>query len=291
MITEAPIQSETNDRAAHARSGRILDRMEDIGFPILVATHPRSGTHLTIDTCRRQFAECDIWKLPAQRMDRLYLPLEAAVDRVRPHSERSSCRVLLGCPRPLLKAHCLPTFFADRAGDADWLLPLRNKTTVLYVHRDGRDVLCSLKQWLSGFSEQARVPMSEFLRSGSPLNRVQYWAQHVRQWLSEPNVTVIPYESLVRQPRQTILNIGQVVALTPRFREPLLPRNPRTVLHSRWMRLTSTRPESTAIIGGKSPDWRRVFSRADREFFHEHAGDVLKQLGYITTDDWVDGRD
>lgn len=48
-----------------------------IGKPIIVASHPRSGTHLTMDLLRKQFPACVTYKLPTQPLDRLYLALEA----------------------------------------------------------------------------------------------------------------------------------------------------------------------------------------------------------------------
>ena len=54
-----------------------MDIFQDIGKPILIASHPRSGTHLTIDLLRKQFQECQSYKRLGEPFDRLYLALEA----------------------------------------------------------------------------------------------------------------------------------------------------------------------------------------------------------------------
>ena len=44
--------------------------------PVIVASHPRSGTHLLMDTLRRQFKACRSWKWPGERLDRLYCSVD-----------------------------------------------------------------------------------------------------------------------------------------------------------------------------------------------------------------------
>lgn len=47
-----------------------------IGKPIIVATYPRSGTHLTIDLLRKQFQECESWKFLGESKSNLYLDID-----------------------------------------------------------------------------------------------------------------------------------------------------------------------------------------------------------------------
>ena len=55
----------------------LSSQLSKIDRPILIASHPRSGTHLTIDFLRRQFSPCSSWKHWGESLDNLYLPLEA----------------------------------------------------------------------------------------------------------------------------------------------------------------------------------------------------------------------
>ncbi len=49
-----------------------MEMFKDIGKPILIASHPRSGTHLTIDLLRKQFLECQSSKRLGEPLDKIY---------------------------------------------------------------------------------------------------------------------------------------------------------------------------------------------------------------------------
>lgn len=50
--------------------------VDRLSAPLVVATHMRSGTHLTMDLVRRQFPAFRSWKLPGEANDMLYLALD-----------------------------------------------------------------------------------------------------------------------------------------------------------------------------------------------------------------------
>ena len=270
--------------------------------PIIIVTHKRSGTHLTLDIFRRQFSECDAWKWWGENNSRLYLTLEALYDpQATPRiSERQAIRVLRRCERPLVKSH---TFLADlptgeRTVDgllsrywADWLEDQGRK---LYVFRDGRDVLCSL-QLLETMRDRRRWrPLSEFMREqvDGGVSRVRFWAQHVERGLAQPATVVVKFENLLDRPREYLARLGRQLDLTPIYREPLLPERLKSIWQSRWSRLFSRRPQSSAILGRpkgfKLERWQEAFDLEDREFFHQEAGATLISLGYEQSDAWVD---
>ena len=70
-------------RAEAAVFERAPASLDEVGRPIVVATHRRSGTHLTIDTLRRNFPECRPRMLPLESLHRSYLNL----DRMNKNSE------------------------------------------------------------------------------------------------------------------------------------------------------------------------------------------------------------
>src|SRR3954454_20906472 len=115
--------------------------------PIVVASHPRSGTHLLIDSLRLNFPECRAWKRLGENLHRLYLNLDE-LDRLTP---AEAIAVASRCRRPVLKTHALADFSAaslipgpcpcDPALVA-WLRA--NAASFLYVYRDPREVMKSL---------------------------------------------------------------------------------------------------------------------------------------------------
>jgi hypothetical protein len=50
--------------------------VDELGLPLIIVTHMRSGTHLTIVFIRRQFSCFQAWKWPGEVNDMLYLSLD-----------------------------------------------------------------------------------------------------------------------------------------------------------------------------------------------------------------------
>lgn len=262
--------------------------------PIIVASFPRSGTHLTIDVLRNQFRECHAWKWPGERSDHLYVPLEGLISKKDPHRESDILRRARRRESMVIKTHSFPEFASWRESFAHWVAWIEQKGRFLYVFRDGREALVSLY-----FGRHGMVPnstdatFSQFLRlpyMGKLMPRT--WADHVESWFAKPGVVTMNYRQLVRSPRAELDRLAQALSLTPDYREPLLPPPIRSLWHGRWIRLTRMRPLSTALVPGRvltlaSPKWWEVFTAEDRHWFHEHAGQTLIRTGIERDDSWV----
>ncbi|MEM9446955.1 MAG: sulfotransferase domain-containing protein [Cyanobacteria bacterium P01_E01_bin.6] len=260
--------------------------------PVLVASHPRSGTHLTIDTLRKQFLACASWKYPGEPLDRLYVPLEGLIAKRKGIPLQTAITILGRSPRPLIKTHAYPALAhltSEHGGLQEWI---HQKAHKIYVVRDGRSVLCSLHVFMQSFSPETRCSLSEFLQQQvNGKSRVRAWAEHVKAWADLPDIYVLKFEDLIKKPRQTIASLAESLELMPRYVEPLLPQSPQNIWQGRWARLTQWQPESSAIIGyyngQKTQQWQEAFKESDRVFFHQEAGDLLLKLGYLTDDTWV----
>lgn len=266
--------------------------LEKIGRPIVVATHPRSGTHLTIDLLRKQFEDCKGWLWFGETLHHLYLNLDRLIPGHTPSlSVEKAFGLLRRAPRPTIKTHSTPDLEnhenkGRRLGEL-----LLERGDILYVVRDGRDVLCSAYLWQQELGIDCSL--QEFLRRQvNGVSRVRWWAEHVTTWVQHEGVNVICFEEITDQPRQMIERLGCILDLSPRFVEPYLPEKVENGSRwaDYWRRLTRDF-ESTAITGrpnGKSPpEWRSVFTQEDRRFFWREAGDVLEKFGYETDDSWI----
>jgi len=264
--------------------------------PVIVASHPRSGTHLLMDLLRRQFDACRSWKWPGERLDRLYCSIdELGAERGR--LDASTARQILSrTRRPLVKTHAWPglqdTFLAPHHDGLapEWVEWLRENGTTLYVHRDGRDVMCSYQMMRSRMEASPSEPVGTFMRASDPgqdENRVRRWARHVQTWTERDTAHVLSFESILDTPRSVIESLGEILGLAPAWREPLLPEPFSSIWESRWARLVHMRPDSSAILGTGAKDWQDAFSKEDRRFFHREAGDVLTTLGYVESSQWV----
>ncbi|MEM9166555.1 MAG: sulfotransferase domain-containing protein [Planctomycetota bacterium] len=261
--------------------------------PVIVASHRRSGTHLTIDLIRKQFPVFSPKLRPLESIHHLYVSL----DTLRPghHNPMTPERVagMLTRPnhRPVVKTHAEPSLdeFGDRAPFAREIL---ERADVLYIVRDGRKVLASQHLYEYEFNADARSCFTDFIRSDfNSMPRPAYWVRHINHWRSRPSVHVFRYEDIVKKTEATIERLAGIFGETPVHAQPLLPkRTPAGIAH-RVNRLLG-RTESTTIPGRPRPGvepqpWDRVFSADDRTYFDAHAGNVLVELGYEPDHAWA----
>ena len=213
---------------------------DSIRRPIFVISHRRSGTHLMIDTLRRQFDQCRSWKWVGEFLHHLYLD----IDLMRPEhdwyiSAPKAARLLSRAKRPIVKSHCLPSFELVAEAHRAFVDELFGRADKIYMIRDGRQALCS-DYFLTAHEDSgaAQCTFSEFLRQpvdGS--SRARRWAEHVLDWTSQSGVLAIRYEELTKQPAETLKRIAEHVKLQPRHVEPLLPKAIYGRWQRRWMRL------------------------------------------------------
>lgn len=270
----------------------VKSELEDIGRPIVVATHPRSGTHLTIDLLRKQFEECKGWLWPGETLHHLYFNLDRLIPGHTPSlSIEKALSLLRRAPRPTIKTHSTPGLEnheheGRRLGEL-----LLERGDILYVVRDGRDVLCSAYLWQQDVG--AECSLQEFLRRKvNGVSRVRWWAEHVMSWVQYERAHTIRFEEIIGEPRETTERLGEILDLSPHFVSPYLPKKIESGSRwaDYWRRLTRDF-ESTAITGrpdGKAPpEWRDAFTEEDRRFFWEEARHILKRFGYEADDSWV----
>jgi len=262
--------------------------------PIVVASHERSGTHLFMDLLRRQFKQC---QGRAGRFVNPHDSLYFSIDRLnaehhRPGQPGECDRVLRAIKRPCLKTHNTPDMHRTAPQHRAYIDDLIARSTVFYCYRDGRSVLCSLQRFRQSFDSSASSTISDFIREdhGDGRSRVRAWADHVRAWVGHAGVHAIRFEDTVKNTRQQIEQIGEALGHKPLWTEPLLPA-PTKTRFEHWVARLTGRDESTNISGrgnGLEPvKWRTAFSEDDCQFFDQEAGDLLIELGYETTHDWV----
>lgn len=274
-----------------------IQALNQIGRSVVIASHPRSGTHLTIDLLRKQFRECQSWLWFGETLHHLYLDLDHLATNQLPHvSQEEALNILRRPRRPVIKTHSLPRSEKLGVENTEFLSRLMKNADVYYVVRDGRDVLCSVHLWMQGLDLEARCPLSEFLRQEqNGMSRPRIWAHHVLSWLNEPGIRVLRFEQLIKDTRKVLIQIGQQLELKPLYVEHLLPkaRQSDSKWADYWSRLMQ-QFESTAIVGRyrgqKNQKWQDAFTHADRDFFHQEAGDVLLRLSYEVDDAWVEAE-
>lgn len=255
---------------------RLIERKK----PIVVASHPRSGTHLTIDFLRLNFPRCNGWKLPLEPNNLLYLSL----DRLESFSGAGfeyAKKVLSRATVPIIKTHSPNPRFEDlwffghgnsKMLDRELADCLSEHGRNIYVLRDFKKVMPSFHLWMSGFSGHAKNSgLAEFVKQENRegRNRIQQWGSHFESWSAGNAIHLLKFSDLIASPEDVANEISTRLGLACQT-DCRLPKK-ISRLKGRLNRVFGVRPESTAILGRKRRQvgiWNDLVLPGDtREFF------------------------
>ncbi len=267
---------------------------------VIVISHRRSGTHLLIDAICNNFGA---YKNGYVNLDRL-APGHLKKMSVDEFTQR------IGRGPHVLKTHTYADwkrfFFQEReAGELAGGLFADSK--LIYVYRDGRDVLASLYEYAKTvFPDMSEAGFSDFIKMDNefePLGaaessmRVKYWAEHVGGWLERDDILLVSFEELVGKYGETLgslsrfLNLplegelknvvrtrqgdgGADTSLFGKVRERLFR------LYSKFF-LDKT-ITSTVFRKGAIGDYKGYFEAQDLELFDGVASVLMRRLGYYS---------
>lgn len=256
---------------------------------ILVASHPRSGTHLLIDFLRHNFRKTSIRKAALAPLDHLYLNIERTTSANRHFDEQRQAAILKAAPNPILKTHYDARFAVSWTEDETGVLPasllgIVESAAKLYIYRNPAKVMTSyfsLMRETPGFTSAETTLDFALEPHWTGLgSRIEWWAEHVAGWLSAPGVTALSYESIVRGPSETVKRLEAAIGLDANPNQVPLPVNRKSVARGRLSRLLPGRPVSTAIVPRhKGPpnalDLEQLLDKAP-----ERVSALCQRLGY-----------
>lgn len=257
--------------------------------PIAVISHPRSGTHLTIDGLRHFFVETHRRQRPRQPVHDLYINL----DRLHPDhpyaARESRFRTELAeCDqRMIIKTHCSTALEQVSTEHQPFARALLDASDIVYVVRDVRPVLASYMALRPLKDADSPSDMHAFLRTNLDVEMppATAWAEHVKGWIAWPGVHVVKFEDLMDDYAGTVRRLGTNLGMTRRDEAGsirIYPK-PKSIFENRARRWLG-RQRSSSIdnlrMKIKTPKWRAAMSSEDLELIRTQAGDVMKQLGY-----------
>lgn len=265
---------------------------------VIVISHRRSGTHLTIDTIVNNF------QLYGENPPISTLTLDHLSEHVA--QKKTSLDVLsetLAQKPCVLKSHAhseLSHFFIGDSALHEFIEDLFASSKVIYVYRDGRDVLVSLYYYNQLFDKSIRnMSFHQFIRMPNTfdnqtypgdMNRASYWQYHVASWLSRPNLLYLSFQDILQQYETTIHRIADfihqpVAAIKDVRRTKSKKETPLGKLISRFGGRSRQSPKysSVGFRKGKSGDWRDHFSEDDLAFFEQQAGEINSKLAGMGT--------
>lgn len=258
-------------RAESALLERPARTLDETGVPVVVASHRRSGTHLTLDLLRRNFPACRPRMLPLENPHNAYLNIDRFEPvTTLPCTEREALRLLSKAPRPSVKTHATPDFPDIPRERSPFVGALLARSRTIYVWRDGMKVMCSMWTWRRVFDPAARVPFAEFIRQTDARgrSRPRVWAEHVAAWRGRDGVLAIDFDRVVRETRAVLDEIGAFIGEAPEPADPPLPRANTTRWQSHLARLTGNLMSTNQHAAGeKPPKPGDIFTDEDRAFF------------------------
>lgn len=234
---------------------------------ILVASHRRSGTHWTIDSIRHNFPSVNNQFITLERILPNH-PSPMNLDEFNSYLDNKG-------EKAIIKTHLTP-FEVEKMADyhvKKIIQSIFNRSKIVYVVRDGRDVLNSLFYYVSSFSKRKeKLTFTEFLQQNyekkNKINRVEYWQLHVKSWLDqENNIFMLKYESLAQDFNNAVQQLESYLEIqkNKQIYKPELKRKGSSAVSPR-----------KGVVG----DYKQNFSEDDLAFFNHTAGDLLKYLGY-----------
>lgn len=261
---------------------------------VLIVSHPRSGTHLAIDSVINNFEK---WAAqPYLNLDRLRAGHERplSVEDVKLRLERGP---------HVIKSHMhanVADFFRNVHATVELVKELLEKAKLIYVHRDGRDVMVSLYYYLSGIHQElAGIEFSEFLRMTDdqyadtiprPMQRPEFWSFHVQSWMKQAGMFHLSFEDLRYRYDSSLDLLAEFLGQPkPKDQKSVIREVIGTTPGNVWLnRLQKVLMKLRFGITSTSVDFREGvkgshlshFGQEDLAFFLDLAGPTMKQIGY-----------
>ncbi len=167
----------------------------------------------------------------------------------------------------------------------DWIMARWTDARIVHVVRDGRDVVCSMREhpdrrWVDGrwVKEPNPRPAEEYARRW-----VADTAAGMR-WRGDPRYLEVRYEDLVRAPEATLA--GVLGFLGEPFDPALLAVDAAATAATPPAPISGRPDAAGAITTTSMGRWQRDLVGPDREAVKRIAGARLTELGYTTGSDW-----
>jgi len=245
--------------------------------PIVIVSHRRSGTHWLIDSLRGNFKGVSSWYYNLDNIrydDKFFAEIKKKLSDSSKHL--------------ILKSHTeadLNFFPPEKRFFVDYLL---KRAKVIYVYRDGRDVLVSLYHYDKYKSEHRIGSFSSFIKKENPErgeNRIEYWKRHIEGWLNrnESNILRISYEQIHKDYEGVLEQIRSFLGISFKKNKITKVSLRRYGLFLRALRkIFPGIFKSSAVFPRKGSigEWKEYFSNEDLETFNLIAKDTMRKLGY-----------
>lgn len=252
---------------------------------LIVISHQRSGTHLTIDSIRNNI-------LVYKKND--FITLNKKIDE-----EANQKEFLEAFDKNIrvVKTHFLPDFqiYTKDKAIIKNLNELFEDSYLVYVYRNGLDVMCSLFEYMKKYDEQVRqMEFRDFLKTNNNFddtpvnyNRMQFWKHHIQSWQNskyKDKIFWIRYEEINSKNQEILQKIADNFGLS--LNEKYIDiRLQNYKLRNRKIRkiinfFKGAKTTSVSARKGKSGDYKNYFTEETLQWFLDENKDFMDKLGY-----------
>ncbi len=234
---------------------------------IIVASHRRSGTHLTIDSIISNLVGFNRYlsldTLTESDIDIDFLKeLEQGGLVFKTHADPNEVKAL---------------------GDNDFRKKIYESSEIIYVIRDGRDVMVSLYEYRKRHDHSfAGVPFTKFIHQKNDysvtsesegLTRLEYWRYHVIGWMGmDPKPVVMNYETWIADYKNAIKELSVKTSIEQKSRITDLRQTNRFLVNLKKAMSKLTKRKSLTAVEfnkGKVGEYKNYFSDTDLSYFDE----------------------
>ena len=254
---------------------------------IIVISHQRSGTHLTIDTIRNNFPLYK--KKNYVVLNRKFEKDNEQIQFLKNFKEKTT----------VVKTHFLPNFetYTNNNLHKQKLNDLFNNSHLIYVYRNGLDVMVSLYLYMQKYDNKVKnISFEKFLQTENNFDdtkekysRIQFWGHHIKTWKESQfakNILWIKYEDLNNNYEETITKIAEHFNIEQSKKHIDIRLKSYRTKNRRVRKLINffkkIKTTSVSARKGGTGDYKNYFNEKTIKLFINENKEIFNNLNYKT---------
>jgi hypothetical protein len=250
---------------------------------IIVISHRRSGTHLTIDSIRNNFLD--------YKMNDYQVLNENSI------KDFNVFLKLLNNKIQVIKTHFLPDFnlYSNNDQVISELDKLFKNSYLIYIYRNGLDVMVSLYEYMKKYDiDVQKMSFNDFLvtennfdNTTEKMNRMKFWNYHIQNWKNSSfndKILWIKYEDFITNYQETINNISNFFTLKVKNDITdirISENNSKNIFVKIKNYLKGIKKTGVSVRKGQIGDYKNYFNNDSLELFKNECDTIMKNLKYF----------
>jgi len=263
---------------------------------IIVVSHRRSGTHIVIDLIMNNFIN----------YNKPYINLDSIKGNHGNYGDLDFFKSEINKGSRLIKTHMNSNIFHYTRNKKinNYIYGLLSESRIIYVYRNGKDVMGSLYYYMKQFDESIKkIDFEDFIKMKNnfdsdtyqgDLNRVEYWKFHINSWVDRKDILFLSFEKIVNGYSSAVFKIAEYI-------NEEIPDNINNIIIGRkitfngfkflerarnkliklcYKRFLNKDISSVSFRKGKYSDYKNLYKKESISFFNSVAGCLMNKLGY-----------